>query len=138
MNKRADEIVMEQAIFIILNLIFFLTLLYFVYNSSSGAFVNEQYYAKQIALMIDESKPGTVISIDVTDGYKLVKKNKFDEKNMIKITDKDVLVRLSSSRTYQFPYFNNVLVETSDYPFRISNDNGKERIFFDMYIQDKG
>jgi len=77
MNKRGDEIVMEQAIFIILNLIFFLTLLYFVYNSSSGSFVNEQYYAKQIALMIDEAKPGTVISIDVTDGYNLVKKNKF-------------------------------------------------------------
>ena len=137
MNKRGDEIVMEQDIFIILNLIFFLTLLYFVYNSSSGSFVNEQYYAKQIALMIDEAKPGTVISIDVTDGYNLVKKNKFDEKNMIKITDKDVLVRLSSSRIYQFPYFNKVLVETNDYPFRIFNDNGKERIFFDMYIKNK-
>src|SRR3989338_7060761 len=97
-NKRADKIMESTIIFIVLNLIFALLLLFFVYKTSTGAVVYEQFYAKQIALMIDNAKPNTQISLDFKKGIEVAEENKITSKEgMVRIMDNKVFVKLSSS-----------------------------------------
>ena len=131
MNKKGGIIVLEEVIFILLNLMFFAIFLFFVINSSSGAFVLEQFYAKQIALLIDTSKPGTIISLDITDAYNLAEKNNVDSNKIVSTQDGHVIVQLSRSRTYKFPFFSDVIVEKPVYSI------GDGRIFLNLQISEK-
>ena len=45
--------------FIILNVVFFTVLFLFLGIKGTGSGIYEQIYAKQIALLIDQAKPGT-------------------------------------------------------------------------------
>lgn len=134
MNKKAQDVWhLDEFIFLILNLIFFLMLSLFIINAKSGAFVNEQYYAKKIGLLIDGAKPGTELLVDVTDGYNLAKKNNLDEKTIFRFDQNKVFVSFSTSRSYSFSYFSNVSVQVPNYPFVIK-DSGKE-VFLDIYVK---
>jgi len=134
MNKKAEEVLFEQIIFIVLNVVFFLILLAFVFNSASGAFVTEQFYAKQIALLIDAAEPGTMISLEITDAYNIAKNNNLDAQNIINIKDNNVIVKLSSSRIYAFKFFNDVNIEKS---IRLPNSGTGDRVFLDLFIKEK-
>ncbi|MEK6890762.1 MAG: hypothetical protein AABX03_01360, partial [Nanoarchaeota archaeon] len=123
------------SIFLILNLVFFLILMLFVVRASSGAFVTEQFYAKQVGLMIDASNPGTKISIDITDATEIAKKNQKPFQNIFAFKDNGVYVSLSNSRIYSFRYFSDVSVETS-YRTELDGKN-KEKIFLDIYLRDR-
>jgi len=103
-NKKA--IVMEEIIFLVLNAIFFIVLLVFIVSSVNGKAVLEQKYAKQIALLIDEAKPKTIIYLDMRDAIEKAT----DKKNAVKINEQEnkVIVKLSSGRGYVFNYFNDV------------------------------
>mgnify|MGYP001561109518 CR=1 FL=1 len=135
MNKKGDDVFFEQSIFLILNLVFFLILMLFVVRASSGAFVTEQFYAKQVGLMIDASNPGTKISIDITDAAEIAKKNQKPFQNIFAFKDNGVYVSLSNSRIYSFRYFSDVSVETS-YRTELDGKN-KEKIFLDIYLRDR-
>jgi len=107
-NKRADKIMESTIIFIVLNLIFALLLLFFVYKTSTGAVVYEQFYAKQIALMIDNAKPNTQISLDFKKGIEVAEENKITSKEgMVRIMDNKVFVKLSGKDGYSMDYFSN-------------------------------
>lgn len=134
MNKRGDHFAFKEIIFVVLNVVYFLMLALFVARASSGAYISEQFYAKQIGLLIDNAKPGTLISLDVTDGYNIAKKNNVD--NAFRIVDDRVVVQMSGSRAYQYYFFNDVDVQIAP-SYRIVEEDKGERIFLDIYIKEK-
>lgn len=107
MNKKADTMILETFIFIILNLIFFLAVLVFVWKAGDNAFVYEQAYAKEIALAIDNGKPGTSIFIDVKDGLEIADKEKQERNKIFKIDEQEgrIMVNLIGRGGYSFRYF---------------------------------
>ncbi len=113
MNKRGESIVLKEVIFLILNVFFFGIFFFFVVNASSGALVLEQYYAKEIALVLNNAEPGTKIELNISDAYSLATKNDIPLEKMILIKDNKVVVQLSNSYTYSHTFFNDVNVVMS-------------------------
>ncbi|MEK6917536.1 MAG: hypothetical protein AABW51_01170 [Nanoarchaeota archaeon] len=107
-SKRGESIVMSEIIFIIVNLLFFLAILYFVNTSSKGALAYEQVYAKQIALAIDSGKPYTQISIDFSKALDITKGN---TDNIVSFNNNEVIVNLGGKGGYGFKYFSDYDVE---------------------------
>lgn len=122
-NKKADNIVLEYVIFIVLNVMFFGILMLFVIRSSSGVLVLEQVYAKQIALLIDSAKPGTITQIYLDEQatgfvHDYLKNCKDAEccnkaRNLIHFDDKEkrVVVSLDGKKGYSYQTFTNYDVE---------------------------
>ena len=111
-NKRGDIgdlIGLEETIFLILNIIFFAILLIFVYNAGSRAFVYEESYVKQIVSIIDNSKPGMNILLDVKAGLEVGRKNGFKE-FIVKNDENLIIVKLSKSG-YSYRYFSDYEIE---------------------------
>jgi hypothetical protein len=110
-NKKAEETLTEQVIFIILNLLFFCILLAFIIRTGSSLAIQEETYSKKIALIIDSMKSGTEIHIS----YEAILKNSEIKDAPIKI-DKDnrkVTVKLRDKGGYTFSYFNNGKIDWS-------------------------
>jgi len=124
-KKKSGEILVENVIFIVLNVLFISILAIFVAKQSSGAIVLEQTTAKNIALVIDSAKPLTVISIDLSKPQELAEKNGIPFEDIIKINGNVVSVKLSDKSGYDYAFFNDVQV--SLYPDRdeTNNFNGK-------------
>jgi hypothetical protein len=112
-NKKADQIVLETTIFIVLNIFFFVIIMIFVWRSAQGAVIYEQIYAKQVALTLDNAKPGMTFFIDMKKGIEIAE-DKYHRKreDIVKINqDKNiVIVALTNTGAYSFEYF-------SDYDF---------------------
>ena len=104
-DKRGEDI-FPNVIFIVVNILFFSMLILFVFKASSGAFIYEQAYAKQVAMLIDYSTPKTDIKIDFSKAINVAKENKKTE-NLVKINDvnKEVIVSLSNQGGYAMKYF---------------------------------
>lgn len=107
-NKRGVDVLNSTLIFLLLNAIFFGIMFGFVARAGSGATVVEQVYAKQIALIIDQAKPGTNININIEEVYELADKNKFSRRNVIKIDNENnkVYVQIDEGRGYSYNFFN--------------------------------
>ena len=113
MNKRGT-ILVENVIFIVLNLIFLTILLTFLYRQGNGAIVLEQSYAKNIALLIDSSKPVMEMKLNMEDAMKLAESNNVKREEIVTIKDNIVIVKLSEKGGYQYSFFNNV--DVTAYP----------------------
>ena len=110
MNKRG-QILVENIIFIVLNLVFLTIILLFVLKQGSGAIVLEQSYAKHIAMLIDAGQPGMVIKLDMKDARKVAEKNGLDftlKNNVVKIENNIVTIKLSEKGGYTYSFFNDV------------------------------
>jgi len=108
-NKKA-EILHEQVIFIILNVVFFAILIAFIYLQGSAVNLVEEETAKQIALLVDASRPGTEIRINLADFFE---KSEISKENSI-VIDNDfnkIVVKGSEESSYDYSYFNDVDVE---------------------------
>jgi len=112
-NKKGD-ILIENVLFIVLNVIFISILILFLFKQSSGAALLEQTYSKQIALMIDSAKPAMEIKLNMEKAQKIAEKNKIDFKEAVSITGNVVNVKLSQKTGYEYSFFNNV--ETKAFP----------------------
>lgn len=134
MRKRGT-ILVENIVFIILNLLFLAILVLFLMRQGSGALVLEQTYSKQIAMLIDSAKPVMVIKMDMDKGRKLAEKNGIDFNNAVKISGNTVQVKLSENGGYTYSFFNDVSVSTSAdrdekgeydgmYTFRVNEKRG--------------
>lgn len=77
MKKRGEAggQIYETVTYLILLVIFFVGMLYFVLQQQSGAGIWEQYYAKELVKIIDFSKPGDALILDVQRGSEIAKKN---------------------------------------------------------------
>ena len=124
LGKRGIHLVGEEIVFYILNAVFFIVLLVFIFNSVHGRPVYEQAYAKQVAFLIDQAKPGTEIILDVSDicnEYKIPLINIDYVKrtytkpilDAFKVDDssKKVIVKFGTMGGYGMPYFSNVKIE---------------------------
>jgi len=130
MNKRGStEELTEEIIFFIIIAVFFAAMFLFVSRAGSQVTINEQIYAKQIALSIDKAKVGTEISLDISKLYEITRKNKFIGE-IIKIDNENnnVQVRLVSGKGYEFEFFNNAQVV-----WELKDElNGGEKLFLKL------
>ena len=68
MGKKRGEIVLENIIFIILNLAFLTILVLFIISQGNGSVILEQSYAKQIALLIDAAPFNSIMKVNMAEG----------------------------------------------------------------------
>ncbi len=119
-KKRGTKgaILMENVIFIILNILFLAILILFLSRQGQGAVLLEQSYAKQIALLIDSAKPGMTIILDMSKAKELAEKNGLEFKDVVHYSDNVITIRLSEKGGYSYSYFNDINVilypDTSD------------------------
>lgn len=107
-NKEGSTMLLENIIFILLNLVVALILTLFLLRQGNGITILEQSYAKNIALLIDEGKPVTEMKLNMQDAFDLAQKNGISKEDIVKITGNIVTVKLSSKSGYQYSFFNNV------------------------------
>lgn len=131
---RKGTILIENVIFIILNVVFLSILILFLARQASGAYVLEENYAKQIALMVDYAKPNMVIKLDMEKGMKVAEKNNFDFSDTVRIQGNVVYVKFRDDGGYSYSFFNDVDAESyydSDGIYvitineKIGNENGE-------------
>ncbi len=107
-NKRGT-ILIENVIFIVLNLVFLFTLFLFLFSKMGSAAVLEEKYAKQIALIIDTTEPGMKISLDMSDAIEKAKKEK-TETDIVSIQENVVILDIRGKKGYSYSFFNDVNV----------------------------
>tara|TARA_Y100000034_G_scaffold124490_1_gene172722 strand:+ start:1318 stop:1731 length:414 start_codon:yes stop_codon:yes gene_type:complete len=123
--KKRGQILVENVVFIILNLIFLTILILFIYSKSGSEALLEEKYAKQIALIIDSAKPGMEIHLNMEDAIEKAKSKDFDAKKIVSVEGNNVIVKLREKGGYSYSFFNDVELETV-YPIDINtNDNKK-------------
>ena len=110
MKKKSKKaaILMENVIFIILNILFLAILILFLFRQGQGAILLEQSYAKQIALLIDSAKPGMTMILDMGKAKDLAEKNGIEFKDIVINANNIITVKLSDKGGYSYSYFNNV------------------------------
>ncbi|MBS3079322.1 hypothetical protein J4218_04325 [Candidatus Pacearchaeota archaeon] len=106
-GKKGAEGLLETIVFLILNMIFFVIMMLFAYNSGTQSFIYEQAYAKQIALLIDNAKPDMVVMVDINELIPIaLKKNRAIEKVFV-VDEKtnEIKVSLNPTGGYSYKYF---------------------------------
>ena len=111
MNKKAT-ILIENTVFIILNLVFLAIMLLFVFSKTGSASSLEEGYAKKIALIIDAAKPNMVITLYMEDAIKEADKENW-KGALVYINDNVVTVKLKEKGGYSYSFFNDVDVGVS-------------------------
>ena len=76
-SKKSQGFLTENIIFIILNVIFFSLMFLFLARVGTDTSTIEKVYVRQIALAIDEMKPGTEIILFLPKLFETAEKNKF-------------------------------------------------------------
>ncbi len=108
MKNKRGVILVENVIFIILNLLFISILILFLSRQGNGAVVLEQSYAKNIALLVDSSKPVMEMKLNMEDAFELAEKNGVEREEIVKITGNTITVKLSEKGGYDYSFFNDV------------------------------
>lgn len=119
--KKRGTILVENIVFIILNLLFLSLLVLFLIKQGSGAIVLEQTYSKQISMLVDSAKPVMVIKLDMSKASKLAEDNNIDFNDSVKITGNEVRVKLSEKSGYSYSFFNDVHVSS----YAVKDGKGK-------------
>jgi len=119
LKKGSTTFLSENIIFIVLNLVFLTILILFLFSKTGSAAVLEEKYAKQIALILDATKPVMEISLNMEDALKIAHKEKF-EGSIVKIQGNIVTVKLrNEGNGYSYSFFNDV--EVNSYPLDDKN-----------------
>jgi len=111
---KRGTILIENIIFIILNLAYLSILVLFLFRQGNGAIALEQSYAKNIALLIDSSKPVMEMKLNMEDAMNLAEKNGIAIEDIVKIAGNIITVKLSSKGGYEYSFFNEV--DVTAYP----------------------
>ena len=112
-NKKGGiDILGEQVVFIILNTVFAAMLIFAISRALKGGTLTEQNYAKQIALLIDQAKPGTVIELKIDSLIDSADARNFYREKTVSVDNdkKKVTVRVSEGKGYSFDYFSDDVV----------------------------
>ena len=108
--KNRGQILVENVVFIILNLVFLTILILFIYSKSGSEALLEEKYSKQIALIIDSAKPQTEIHLNMKDAIEKAK-NKWGEDKIgkiVSISGNIVTVKLREKGENSYSFFNDV------------------------------
>ena len=102
---------MDNAVYLILVVLFFFGMVMFIDGQRSGAGVWEDYYAKEIVKVVNLAEPGDEIVLNVHSGTKIAKDNNvvsFSEIFEFDNSQNRVCVKLSTARKTCYSYFNDV------------------------------
>lgn len=104
----------QNVIYITLNLAFGLALLVYISSALGSSYIQEQALAKKIALAIDEAHPDMTISINIENGFQaLGKKYTEAQKNKtIYLGENTVTVNLGSQKGYSFKFFTDAKIKS--------------------------
>lgn len=106
--KKRGQILVENVIFIILNLIFLTILILFIYSKTGSEALLEEKYSKQIALMIDSAKPGMIIHLNMEDAIEKAEKNNWGIKKIVSVSGNTITVQLREKGGNSYSFFNDV------------------------------
>jgi hypothetical protein len=112
LNKRAN-ILTENIVFIFINVAFLAIILLFLFSRMSGSAGIEERYAKQLAMIIDASKPGMEIYNEMTKAIDKAEDNDFPLKKIVTISGNIVTVRLKEGAGSSYSFFNDVDVNVN-------------------------
>lgn len=93
-NRKGLEI-LSTTVFLVLAIIVFVGLLYFSYDSASGAYNYERMRAKQIGMIIDGAKPGMTVFLEMNDEFDIAEENKMDFDEVVKVDNEKGSVSVS-------------------------------------------
>ncbi|MEI7718584.1 MAG: hypothetical protein WCI72_01855 [archaeon] len=142
MNKKGagEDIAWPEIIFIVLLLAFMAVFFLFVKNNLSGALVEEEVYAKKIALLIDSAQPNTTIFLEVSELNKIAMKSgetKEYYRDIVKLNRQnhsvDVSLRLGSKK-YSYSYFSEYSLSDS-WDVYLDKD-GKQKITYILKVNE--
>ena len=107
MNKRGDTPIIETVTFTLFNLIFFVGMLFYIYNAGNQNSILEQTYAKQIALLIDNAKPDMAILINVNNIKEVALKNNQPLDKIFSVDKQTNIIKVSLGKGggYGYSYF---------------------------------
>lgn len=102
--------------YILVTLVFFVGMWYFVSAQQDNVSYWEDYYAKQIALLLDGSGVGMEYYIDVTHATEIGLKNGKNKDEIFSFdnVNKKVIVSLKTGSATEFSYFSNIDVKDSE------------------------
>jgi hypothetical protein len=111
MNKRGDtNIIMDNLIYLVIFIAFFLMMFWFVGSYSNGSAFYEDFYAKEISRIINSASPGMEFKIDVTPIAVAAFKNKKPLKDIVSIdnVNNKVIISSRSNTGTSFSFFKDV------------------------------
>lgn len=117
---KKGELLVENLVFIILNVLYLSILVLFLVKQGSGAVLLEDSYSKNIALLIDSARPNMVMHLNLNSLKEISDKNGIHFENVVKIQDNYVTVKLSEKGGTNYHFFNHINV--TGYPDK--NDPG--------------
>ena len=121
LDKKGENILTENLLFIILNFVFLTILIVFLVSKVGSAAVLEEKYSKQIAMIIDSSRPVMEIKLDMENAIVEAGKNGVNKTQIVTINENVVNVNLKSGgKGYSYSFFNEVSV--SAYPGTTKED----------------
>ena len=106
--KKRGQILIENVVFIILNLLFLSIMVIFLMKQSTGIPVLEQGYSKEVALLIDASQPGMMMQLNLNKALPITKKDGYPFNKMFSFENHEVTVKLTQNSSYSYHYFNDV------------------------------
>lgn len=112
-NKRGINLMLANVMFLVINALAFSGAFAAVSRVGTTATAFEESYAKQIALLIDASKPGTKIEIDVSDLAIIANERAFYPTVQLNCAENEIFVKLTSTSGYTYKYFTQL--EKCDY-----------------------
>lgn len=110
-NKKGN-ILLENIIFIILNVLFIIILAAFLFTKTGSAAVLEEKYAKEIALIIDSAESKMIITLEMEDAIKIAEKENFPVEEIITLNENVVTVKLREKGGYSYSFFNDIEINT--------------------------
>lgn len=126
-----DNVLVNYVIYIVLGLAFFLLMFFWIVAYQDGAGMWEDFYAKEIARVLNDAVPGEIVLLDVSEGSAIGFSKGLSGEEMFRF-DNDanrVTVRFSDNGGSSFPYFNDVEIE--EYRLElVSGSEDSNRLYF--------
>ncbi|MBM3233058.1 hypothetical protein FJZ18_02740 [Candidatus Pacearchaeota archaeon] len=110
-KRGASDILHSTIAFIFILLLFTFGMWYYIYQQKSGASVWEDYYAKQLTIVMNSARPGDIIVLDVHKATEIAQKASVSFESIFLISDQETCVRLSQGRKTCYSFFNRVDAE---------------------------
>lgn len=119
MNRRGEEdggdwfkLISDYFSYLIFFVVFFAITLGYIFYLQDGAGMKEDFYAKEIAYIINTGLPGQQAMLDITPVSSLMVKYKqpFSDVFVIDNVNHEVLVKLTPRSGVRYPFFNDVSV----------------------------
>ncbi|RMD66722.1 hypothetical protein D6817_03530 [Candidatus Pacearchaeota archaeon] len=107
-KRGASERLNDEVVFLIIFAVFIAVMVFYVGNRANNAAFWEDFYAKELAKMINLAKPGDEFRLDVHKATEIAQKNKVKSFSEIFVFDNaksEVCVKLSPGSAKCYSYF---------------------------------